>query len=82
MCHTESGLAAATFDEKRGNPGSIRALYNTETVPETTRVLASRSEPRMEAVILQSVSKVFHHRPALFNLLGRERTGETRALKR
>lgn len=80
MCHTESGLAAATFDEKRSNPGSIRALYNTETVPETTRVLASRSEPRMEAVILQSVSKVFHHRPALFNLLGRERTGETRAL--
>jgi len=34
----------------------------------------------MEAVTLESVSKVFHHRPALFNLLGRERTGETRAL--
>jgi ABC-2 type transport system ATP-binding protein len=34
----------------------------------------------MPAVVLQSVSKVFHHRPALFNWFGRERTGETRAL--
>lgn len=36
----------------------------------------------MPAVRLQSVSKVFHHRPALFNWFGRERTGETRALHR
>src|ERR1700757_465332 len=36
----------------------------------------------MPAVILESVSKVFHHRPALFNWFGRERTGETRALDR
>ncbi|HZE26548.1 MAG TPA: ABC transporter ATP-binding protein [Terriglobales bacterium] len=34
----------------------------------------------MPAVILESVSKVFRHRPALFNWLGRERTGDTRAL--
>jgi ABC-2 type transport system ATP-binding protein len=34
----------------------------------------------MDAVILESVSKFFHHRPALFNWLGRERSGETRAL--
>jgi ABC-2 type transport system ATP-binding protein len=34
----------------------------------------------MPAVILESVSKIFRHRPALFNWLGRERTGETRAL--
>ena len=34
----------------------------------------------MPAVVLESVSKVFHHRPALFNWFGRERTGETRAL--
>src|SRR6201981_260875 len=34
----------------------------------------------MPAVVLESVSKLFHHRPALFNWFGRERTGETRAL--
>ena len=34
----------------------------------------------MPAVVLDSVSKIFRHRPALFNWLGRERTGETRAL--
>lgn len=34
----------------------------------------------MPAVIFESVSKVFRHRPALFNWLGRERSGETRAL--
>ena len=34
----------------------------------------------MAAVVLESVSKVFHHRPALFNWFGRERSGETRAL--
>jgi len=36
----------------------------------------------MDAVVLESVTKVFHHRPALFNWLGRERSGETRALDR
>ena len=36
----------------------------------------------MPAVLLESVSKVFRHRPALFNWLGKERTGETRALDR
>ena len=34
----------------------------------------------MPAVVLESVSKLFRHRPALFNWFGRERTGETRAL--
>ena len=34
----------------------------------------------MNSVVLESVSKVFRHRPALFNWLGRERRGETRAL--
>ena len=34
----------------------------------------------MNAVVLESVSKVFRHRPALFNWMGRERTGETCAL--
>lgn len=32
-------------------------------------------------VVLESVSKTFRHRPALFNWLGRERSGETAALK-
>jgi ABC-2 type transport system ATP-binding protein len=36
----------------------------------------------MPAVILESVSKVFRHRPALFNWLGEERSGETLALNR
>ena len=34
----------------------------------------------MDSVVLESVSKTFRHHPALFNWLGRERTGETRAL--
>ncbi len=32
-------------------------------------------------VVFESVRKVFRHRPALFNCVGRERTGETVALK-
>src|ERR1700676_5606156 len=35
----------------------------------------------MDAVVFESVRKIFRHRPALFNLLGRERSGETVALK-
>jgi ABC-2 type transport system ATP-binding protein len=35
----------------------------------------------MEQVVFESVSKIFRHRPALFNWLGRERAGETVALK-
>ena len=35
----------------------------------------------MEQVVFESVSKIFRHRPALFNWVGRERTGETVALK-
>jgi ABC-2 type transport system ATP-binding protein len=34
----------------------------------------------MPSIVLDSVSKVFRHRPALFNWVGRERRGETRAL--
>jgi ABC-2 type transport system ATP-binding protein len=34
----------------------------------------------MDAAVLESVSKVFRHRPALFNWIGREQVGETRAL--
>lgn len=36
----------------------------------------------MDAIVLESVSKVFRHRPALFNWMGREQSGETRALDR
>ena len=35
----------------------------------------------MEAVVFESVRKIFRHRPALFNWVGRERAGETIALK-
>jgi len=35
----------------------------------------------MDQVVFESVRKIFRHRPALFNWLGRERSGETVALK-
>src|SRR5450755_4726359 len=35
----------------------------------------------MDRIVFESVRKVFRHRPALFNLVGRERRGETAALK-
>ncbi|MGA7291832.1 MAG: ABC transporter ATP-binding protein [Terriglobales bacterium] len=35
----------------------------------------------MDRIVFESVGKVFRHRPALFNWLGRERGGETIALK-
>jgi len=35
----------------------------------------------MEQVVFESVRKIFRHRPAWFNWVGRERTGETVALK-
>ena len=34
----------------------------------------------MDSIVLQSVTKIFRHRPVLFNWMGRERSGETRAL--
>ncbi|MGD0824609.1 MAG: ABC transporter ATP-binding protein [Terriglobales bacterium] len=35
----------------------------------------------MDRIVFESVRKIFRHRPALFNWLGRERHGETIALK-
>jgi len=35
----------------------------------------------MDRVVFESVRKIFRHHPALFNWLGRERAGETLALK-
>jgi ABC-2 type transport system ATP-binding protein len=35
----------------------------------------------MDRIVFESVRKIFRHRPALFNWLGRERVGETIALK-
>ena len=34
----------------------------------------------MDSVVFESVSKIFRHRPALFNWMGRERGGETHAV--
>jgi ABC-2 type transport system ATP-binding protein len=34
----------------------------------------------MDSVVFESVSKIFRHRPALFNWMGKERGGETHAL--
>jgi len=36
----------------------------------------------MDAIVLESVSKAFRHRPALFNWFGQERCGRTQALDR
>jgi len=41
-----------------------------------------RQLPTMDSVILDSVSKKFRHRPALFNWIGTERSGETLGLER
>jgi ABC-2 type transport system ATP-binding protein len=48
--------------------------YNAIFLPTASRTL-------MDRVVFESVRKVFRHRPALFNWLGRERSGETVALK-
>src|ERR1700690_4296059 len=48
------------------------ANYNTETPRRVFNF--------MDQVVFESVRKVFRHRPALFNWVGRERTGETVAL--
>jgi ABC-2 type transport system ATP-binding protein len=50
------------------------AHYNTETL--------SQPAPRhyMDTVVLESVSKTFRHRPALFNWMSSERAGESCAL--
>src|SRR5438105_6708288 len=34
----------------------------------------------MDSIVLESVSKIFRHRPAFFNWMGKERRGETCAL--
>ena len=34
----------------------------------------------MDSIVLESVSKIFRHRPVFFNWMGKERRGETRAL--
>jgi ABC-2 type transport system ATP-binding protein len=49
--------------------------YNTESF---RRIL---NDILMDRVVFESVSKLFRHRPALFNWLGRERGGATMALK-
>ncbi len=48
-------------------------------MPETSFALCRFAY--MERVVFESVRKIFRHRPALFNWLGRERGGETVALK-
>jgi len=35
----------------------------------------------MDSIVLESVSKIFRHRPALFHWFAKERSGETRALQ-
>jgi ABC-2 type transport system ATP-binding protein len=65
----------------RGNPGNRH--YNTETsshhfrLRRRTNLFLTRN---MDSIVLESVSKIFQHRPALFNWMGRERSGNTQAL--
>ena len=42
--------------------------------------VANREGRSESAIVVEAVTKVFRHRPALFNWMGRERRGETRAL--
>jgi len=42
--------------------------------------IRKKSIVAINSIVLESVSKIFRHRPALFNWMGKERSGETRAL--
>ena len=62
----------------------MSANYNTDSSQSRGRsdvLVGARVRIFMEQVVFESVSKMFRHRPALFNWVGRERTGETVALK-
>ena len=63
---------------------SLTANYNTDS-SDSRRLrgvfVPARVRTFMDQVVFESVSKMFRHRPALFNWVGRERTGETVALK-
>lgn len=61
-----------------GNP--YRRHYNTNTSSHCFSARLGVAE-NMDSIILESVSKIFRHHPALFNWMGRERGGETRALE-
>jgi len=53
--------------------------YNTDALAPDFAVTATYCSA-MDSIVLESVSKTFRHHPALFNLMGKERGGETRAL--
>jgi ABC-2 type transport system ATP-binding protein len=55
----------------------MTANYNTDSSTDIRTV----ARTVMDQVVFESVRKIFRHRPALFNWVGRERTGETVALK-
>ncbi|HUJ96338.1 MAG TPA: ABC transporter ATP-binding protein [Terriglobales bacterium] len=63
-------------------------VHSSETIIQAIAAIAlelrnnERVAPGMEGILLDSVSKIFHHRPALFNCIGEERCGETCALDR
>src|SRR6266446_5928064 len=73
------------------NSKNAKRHYNTESSPGVRSTVRSfmvvessfavSSSTFMEQVVFESVRKIFRHRPALFNWLGRERGGETIALK-
>src|SRR6266446_6190877 len=73
------------------NSKNAKRHYNTESSPGVRSTVRSfmvvessfavSSSTFMDRVVFESVRKVFRHRPALFNWLGRERSGETVALK-
>jgi ABC-type multidrug transport system ATPase subunit len=63
-----------------GNKPSSRRGQISDGHYNTLVFAGSFHQRKMDRVVLQFVSKVFRHRPALFNWMGRERGGETRAL--
>lgn len=63
----------------------LDVAHTSDTIIQTVPTIVSELDTRiakMASIRLESVSKVFRHRPALFNWLGRERGGETLALDR
>src|ERR1039458_1559186 len=64
-----------------GINGIANRHYNTESPARPKFSSRFRCPAFMDRVVFESVRKIFRHRPALFNWLGRERGGETIALK-
>ncbi len=69
----------AGFNRPRGGASIIQTFL--VFLPQNTPAAPSGPEISMDAIVFNTVSKAFRHRPALFNWVGREREGCTEALR-